>query len=415
MVREFQAPDTRMPPGEVLVPTQIGDPVRGLLPAPAAPLVGGTLRRKGQPVRYLPVPRCDDPAQDEGGAALFVATCPQRDGTTAAVAAGAAPTDRVAVAAARSAVEEWSAVFGTRRLMSAPSPWCAGALRALEAARRAVSGPKDVHICGDLAADPTAISELAKQGAVFAASLNQVPDGGTVLFPAHGVSPEARTEAAGRGLEIIDATCPLVAYAQDEARRYADRGDDVVVVGQPGLPVIAGIAGQAPGRTALVSTVANTATLNVADPRRVSYLLEPGIPVEDAKPLTEALRSRFPALRGPHPDGFCYAASDRAQSVRVVATGCDVMLVLGTEESADARHISTLARGCGTRTHIISEPGEIVPAVLAGANSIGMVESISASPALAGQVSAALAGLGPLSMTARQVSTRVVDAPEWRR
>jgi 4-hydroxy-3-methylbut-2-en-1-yl diphosphate reductase len=410
-VREFVAPGLNVTPGEVLIPTEVGDPVRGALPSPAAPLVAGTLLRKGKRVGHGPVGHCADPGGDEGGAALFVATCQQRDGTTAAVAAAASPADRVAVAAARSAVDEWAAVFGTRRLLAGPSPWCSGATRALADARRAVDGRRTVHIYGQLAGGPDAISELAGQGAVFVRSLDEVPDGATVVFPAHGVPAEVRAKAAARGLEIIDATCPLVRQVHAEARKFAERGDDLVLIGQPGHMAVAGIAGQAPARTTLVSTPAGTAGLRVADPRRVSYLLQPGIPVEDSGPVVAALRSRFPALRGPHPDGFCYAASDRAATVRVIASACDVMLVLGAADSPDSRQISALARDCGVRTHIIGGASDVVPSMLSGASAIGLAESTSASPALAGRVTEALSGLGPLSVTSRRVSTDVVGAP----
>ena len=152
----------------------------------------------------------------------------------------------------------------------------------------------------------------------------------------------------------------------------------------------------------------------MTDSRRVSYLLQPGIPVEDSAPVTAALRSRFPALHGPHPDGFCYAASDRAETVRVIASASDAMLVLGAADAPDSRRISALARDCGARTHVVSPVSDIVPAMLAGASVIGLAESTSASPALAGQVTEALSGLGPLSVTSRQVSTEVVGAPARR-
>ncbi len=413
-VREFLAPSTRIAPGEVLVPTEIGDPVRGPLPCPAAPLVGGTLLRKGARVGYAPVGHCADPSHDDGGAAIFVATCPQRDGTQAAVAAAASAADRVAAAAARSAVDEWSAVFGTRRLLAAASPWCSGATQALAAARRAVDGRRTVHVYGQLAADRHAISELAELGAVFVGSLDAVPDDATVVFPAHGVSAEVRAEAEARGLEIIDATCPLVAWVHAEARKFAERGDDLVLIGQAGHAAVAGITGQAPGRTTLVSTPASTAALGVADPKRISYLLQPGIPVEDSVPVAAALRSRFPALHGPHPDGFCYAASDRAETIRVIASASDVMLVLGSADSPDARQLSRLARDRGARTHVVGEAGDILPTMLSGAGTIGLAESTSASPDLAGQVTDALSGLGQLSVTSRHVSTDVVGPPAWR-
>lgn len=413
-IQEFLAPGTTVAPREVLVPTQIGDPVRGPLPSPAAPLVGGTLLRRGARVSYGPVGHCADPAGDVGGATVFVATCQQRDGTTAAVAAAASAADRMAVAAARAAVDEWAAVFGTRRLLTAGNPWCGGATRALNEARRAVAGRRSVHVYGQLAADPDSGADLAGQGAVFVGSLDDVPAGGTVLFPAHGVAAEVRAAAAARGLEIIDATCPLVAWAQGETRKFAERGDDIVLVGQPDYAAVPGIAGQAPGKVSVVSSPASTAALRVSDPRRVSYLLQPGVPVEDTAAVTAALRSRFPALHGPHPDGLCYAASDRAETVRAIASSCDIMLVLGEADSPDTRQLSALARGCGTRTHVIARPADLAASVLSGAGIVGLAESHSASPALAGEVTTALSGLGPLSVTSRRVTTEVIGAPAWR-
>jgi len=416
-VREFMAPDARVSPGEVLVPTELEHPVQGPLPSPAAPLVGGTLLRKGRRIGYAPAGRCADPAADrgdEGGATVFVATCQRRDGTTAAVAAAANPADRVALAASRSAVEEWSAVVGTRRLLAAGTPWCSGATQALGSVRTAMTGRRTLHVYGELAAGPDAIGDLAERGAVFVRSLDEVPGGGTVVFPAHGVSSEVRAEAEARGLEIVDATCPLVAGVHAQVRRLAERGDDIVVIGQPAHAASAGVTGQAPATTAVVSTPAGAGALRVADPRRVSYLLQPGIPVEDSVPVAAALRSRFPALHDPHPDGFCYAASDRAQTIRVIASACDIMLVLGSADSANSRHVCALARDGGARTHVIARADDIAPALLSGAGIIGLAESTSASPGLSGQVTSALSGLGPLSATTRRVTTDVVGAPDWR-
>jgi 4-hydroxy-3-methylbut-2-en-1-yl diphosphate reductase len=413
-VTEFLAPGASVAPGEVLVATEIGDPVRGPLPCPAAALVGGTLARKGMRAGYAPVGDCADPSHGDGGAAVFVATCPQRDGTQAAVAAAASAADRLARAAARSAVDEWAAVFGTRRLLTAASPWCRGAARALASARHAVDARHTVHIYGQLAADRDAIRELSEQGAVFVRSLDEIPEGATVLIPAHGVPAGVLTQARARGLEIIDATCPLVALAHSEARKLAERGDDLVLIGQDDHAVVAGIAGQTTGRTAVVSSPASVAAIQVPDPKRVSYLLQPGIPVEDSIPVAAALRSRFPAMHGPHPDGFCYAASDRAETVRAIASASDVMFVLGSPGSPDARQLSALARDRGPRAHVIGEAGDVLPEMIGGAGTIGIAESTSAGPDLAWQVTTALSGLGQLSVTSRRVSTDVVGAPAWR-
>ena len=420
VVREFQAPGISVEPGGVLVPTEIGDPVRGALRCPAAPLVGGSLQRGGRRVSYAPVPRCDDPSLGGDGAVVFVVTCQQSDGATVALAAAASPADRLAVSAARSAVEEWSAALGTRALMTAASPWCGGARRALELTRQAtVAGShavrhRTVHVYGEPAGSAQAGQELAGVGAVFCSSLQDIPDTDAVVFPAHGVTPQVREQAAERGLEVIDATCPLVAAAQSEAARLASRGDHLVLIGLPGHPAATAIAAHATaaaGKASVIGSATSTAAVQVADARRVSYLLQPGMPVEDATPVASALRSRFPAARGPHPDGFCYAASDRADSIRTVSASCDLVLVLGTAGSPDVRMLTGLVRDCDTRAQVIAEVGDITPLIVAGTATIGMTESHSAGIALAAQVTAALGGLGPLSTVRREVSTAVSGQP----
>lgn len=409
--RRCLAPGTVVAPGEVLVATEVGEPARGVLPCLAAPLLGGILNRRGTRFRYGPVPQCADAAQADEGAVLFVTSTLHSDGAGTAIGAAADPLDGMATAFARAAVEEWSAVVATRRLLSAVRPWCDGARRAMESAARAVAaaaGP--VYILGELAGSEQARAELADTGAVFASSLDDVPDGGTVFIAAHGVPPPVLAEAAGRHLEVIDATCPLVRRAHEEARRFAARGDQIVLVGQPAHAVVPGIAGQAPGQVTVAGTSGDAAGVRPADPRRVSYLLQPGIPVEDATPVVAALRSRFPALHDPDPDRFCYAASDRAETVRAVASSSDVVLVLGREDHPDTRQLIALSLDGRTKVHVISEPGQVVPSWLAGTTAVGLAETVSARPGLADEVTSALSGLGQLSVTRRRVSTEIIGA-----
>jgi 4-hydroxy-3-methylbut-2-en-1-yl diphosphate reductase len=418
-VRDFQAPGVSVQRGEVLVPVQVGDPARGPLPCPAAPLIAGSLLRKGWRCTLGSVPRLDEPGSDLGGAALdlatlYLATCPQRDGSTAALAAATAPGDRMAAAAASSVIEEWAAVIGTRRLLITASPWCGGAGRALDAARSTVAdyggrGPR-VCIYGELAAPPEAAADLAARGAVVIDSLAGLDRGDVVIFPAHGVPPAVRATAIERGLTVVDATCPLVAQAQDQASRIAERGDDLVLIGRAATRTAAAITGHAGGRASVVETAAGAATLQVTDARRVSYLLQPGGQVETATAAVSSLRSRFPAARGPHPDGFCYAPSDRALGIRSMAAGTDLMLVLGDADSADVRHLSGLARDGGARVQVLGAVTELAAAMLTGVSVIGVAESTSATAGLASQVTAALSGLGPLSVIHRQVSSQVTEA-----
>ena len=412
--RKCLAPGTAVAPGEVLVATEVGDPARGLLPCPAAPLIGGTLARRGVRVSYGPVPRCADASQADDGAVLFVTSALHSDGGGTAIGAAADAVDGVAVAAARAAVEEWSAVVGTRRLLGAVSPWCDGARQALERAADAVAATEGpVYIVGELAGTAQALAGLAAAGAVFTGSLSEVPNGATVLIPAHGAPPAVLAEAAERGLTVVDATCPLVAGVHEEARRFGERGDQVVLIGQPGSAAVAGIAGQVPGKLVIAATSAGAGGVGAADPRRVSYVLQPGIPVEDAAPVMASLRSRFPALRGPDPDRFCYAASDRAETVRAVASACDMVLVLGDESHPDTRQITGLARGGRAKVHLVAEPGQIVASWLAGITSIGLADTVSATAGLAGEITAALSGLGQLSVTRRRVMTEITGPDRW--
>jgi 4-hydroxy-3-methylbut-2-enyl diphosphate reductase len=411
--RECLAPGTTVAPREVLVATEIGDPARGLLPCPAAPLVGGVLQRRGLPVRYGPVPHCADASQADDGAVLFVTSSLHRDGAGTAIGAAAAGVNGAAAAAARAAVEEWSAVVGPRRLLGTVSPWCGGARQAMERAEQAVAeedGP--VYVYGRLAASEQARAGLEAAGAVFAGSLAEIPEGAAVLFAAHGVPAAVHGEAAERGLRIIDATCPLVAGVHAEARRLAERGDQVVLIGQSDHAVVPGITGQAPGQVVLADSgsQAGAGGIGGLDPRRVSYLLQPGIPVEEAARVAAALRSRFPALRGPDPDGFCYAASDRAETVRTVAAAADLMLIIGDPGDPDTRQVVALARGGRGKVQVIGDAAEILPSWLAGTSAVGLAETTSARPGLVAEVTSALRGIGPLSVTRRQVTTEVVSA-----
>jgi 4-hydroxy-3-methylbut-2-enyl diphosphate reductase len=411
LARKCLAPGTTVAPGEVMVATEIGDPARGLLPCPAAPLVGGVLERRGIPIRYGPVPHYAEASQSDHGAVLFVMSALQGEGAATGIAAAANAVDGLAAAAARAAVEEWSATVGTRRLLGGISPWCEGAVRALEQARETVmftDGP--VHVYGWLAASEQARDDLAASGAIFVSSLEDVPDGSTVVIPAHGVPPAVLDEAARRGLQTVDATCPLVTAVHAETQRFVERGDQVVVIGPRGHAAAAGIAGQAPDHTVATESPAGVSAVRVSDPRRVSYVLQPGIPVEEAAPVSAALRSRFPALRGPDPDGFCYAASDRKETIRAVAAASDLVLVLGIEDEPDTRLLAGLARAGRAKAHVIGDAGQVEPSWLAGVGTIGLAETISARPGLADQVTTALSGLGPLSVTRRRVTTEILGA-----
>jgi 4-hydroxy-3-methylbut-2-enyl diphosphate reductase len=407
-IHEIQVSGVSMRRGEVVVPTQIGDPVRGVMVCHAAPLVAGSLRAKGGQVRMAEIPRGDD-ASGEFDARLFLATCQQQDGSTAAIAAASAPGDALSAAAARAAVDEWAAASGTRTLLMAGSPWCSGALHAASAARQAAleyhGTGRQVHVLAPVAMPAETASALADLGAIITTTLAGVQAGDVVVFPAHGVTADLRAEAASRGATVIDGTCPLVGAAQTAVSRTADRGHQLVLISQPGHAATEPIASQAPGDVTVVETPAKTAALRVSDTRPVSYLMQPGVALETAAPIVTALRSRYPAVKAAVPADVCYAPSDRAGTIYSVALGSDLMLVLGDPQSVDTKQICGQARDSGTRVQNIADVADLRPSMLTGVHTIGLAESTSAQAGLAPRVLSALSGLGRLNIARRRLST----------
>jgi 4-hydroxy-3-methylbut-2-en-1-yl diphosphate reductase len=407
-VREIQVSGISVPRGDVVVPTQIGDPLRGMLACRAAPLVAGSLRARGRAVRLADLPNCDDPSGDFD-ATLYLVTCQQQDGSTAAVAAAAAPGDALSGAAARSAVEEWGAVSASRTLLLAASPWCTGALHAASAARDAATQYQDtgvkVYLLAPVAIPAETASAITDLGAIIAPSMADVEMGSVVVLPAHGVTPEIRTEATRRQVTVIDATCPVVAAAQTAARHAADRGQQLVLVSQPGHAATASIASEAPAHVSVVEGPAKTAAVRASDALHLSYLMQPGVAHEAGAPIVNALRSRYPAVRPNVPAEVCYAPSDRAGTIYSVALGSDLMLVVGDPQAIDTKQVCAQARDSGTKVQAVGDISDIKPPLLASVHTIGLAESTSASAGLAAQVITALSGLGRLNVVRRKLST----------
>jgi 4-hydroxy-3-methylbut-2-en-1-yl diphosphate reductase len=404
-IRELPVASAGLQRGEVVVPTYVGDPVHGRLSCPAAPLVAGSLRARGRPVRMAEL---RDDASSDADARLYLVTCPREEGDTAAVAAAAAPGDALSAAAARAAVEEWAAVCANRSLLLAGSPWCSGALQAGSAAIQAASDHactgQPVYVLTPAAMPPETMTALVDRGAIVTDSLDGVEPGAVVVFPAHGVTAQLRAEASRLDVTVVDATCPIVATAQVAAGRAADRGHQLLLVGPPDHAATNTISSQAPGRVTVVDTPAKTATVS-AGGGGVSYLLQPGFAPEAGAPIVSALRSRYPAARPAAPAESCYAASDRAGTIYSVALGSDLMLVVGDPRSSDARHVCALARDAGTKVQLIGDVDDIKPGMLTAVLTIGMAESTSAPAGLAARVLDALSGLGRLTVARRRLTT----------
>jgi 4-hydroxy-3-methylbut-2-en-1-yl diphosphate reductase len=393
-------------PGEVLVITGFDHPERGPVRCSAAPAVSGWLRRRGFPVRQGPAPRLT-PSLDS---VLFTATYLDHDGH--AVGLGAAAASPGLAAAAAAAVSALALVMRTRRaVLVATDPACPGARDSLARARNALATvSRPVYIYRQLTRNRHVADDLKRHGAIFTSGLDQVPDGATVLFPAHGVPLCVRAEAAARGMRIIDTTCPLVAVAHEGARSYAERGDTVVLIGKPGHAAVAGISGQAPENVRLISTAQEAGALEVDDPFQLSYVMQTGIPVEDAAAVLTALRSRFPALRGPHPDQFCYAASDRLGAIRRAAEVSDVVIVAGARGCVDSRQVLQAAAAAGAEAYLADRADDMRPEWLGRSGAVGLTTGLGARPELTGEMLTTLSGLGPLSVTRVDVGTEIITA-----
>jgi 4-hydroxy-3-methylbut-2-en-1-yl diphosphate reductase len=376
---------------------------------PAAPVLAAALARAGRRVREAPVVLRPGSRQATDAVA-FVVSYLDPKGHAVGLAAVAHRDDVAGLAVADAAVREWSAVPRTRRvLLTDVDPYCRGARRALDMVEYALRmGHGRVYVVGQPAFGSQVLASLEHRGVVLVDDLDQVPDEATVVFPAHGVTLRVRAEVAARGLRVVDATCPLVSGGHAEIRRFADRGDTVVLIGHPSHAAVAPFAGQAAEQVVIVHDVGDVEALGIPDSSRLSYIVEPGMVVEDAAEVVAALRRRYPKARGAHPDRWCYAASDRAETVRAVATACDVTLVLGTAGTGDVRNLAELARANGTTVHTIAEVGDLRPGMLAEATTVGLVSSISTPPGLGDDVVEVLSGLGPLSVVRRRVSSDVV-------
>ncbi len=290
-------------------------------------------------------------------------------------------------------------------LLASPRSFCAGVERAIavvEQLLEARGGP--IYVRKQIVHNTHVVADLEARGAVFVDELDAVPDGATVVFSAHGVSPAVRAEAAGRGLEAIDATCPLVTKVHAEARRFAARGDTVVLIGHAGHEEIEGTLGEAPDQTILVQSVDDAAEVSVADPQRVSYLTQTTLAVDETTEIIAALRARFPALRGPASDDICYATTNRQHALQAIADQSDLVLVVGSRNSSNSLRLVELAQRHGVPSYLIDDPGEIRPEWLDGVKVVGVTAGASAPPRLVDAVIASLGKFGPVSVVEREIT-----------
>ncbi len=285
-------------------------------------------------------------------------------------------------------------------LLANPRGFCAGVDRAIAIVERAleVYGPP-VYVRHEVVHNTFVVERLRSLGAVFVEELDEVPEGATVVFSAHGVPRRVQEEAAARDLRVFDATCPLVTKVHLEVARHAREGVEVVLIGHPGHPEVEGTMGQyrsegGGGGIHLVETEEDVARLEVADPGRLAYVTQTTLSVDDTARVVAALRARYPAITGPRKDDICYATQNRQDAVRALASRCDRVLVVGSPSSSNSNRLRELAAQQGVEAYLVDGPDDVREEWVGRGGVIGVTAGASAPEEVVQAVIARLHALG---------------------
>ena len=307
--------------------------------------------------------------------------------------------------AATPAIARWGRAAQARTIyLAGPRSFCAGVERAIEIVERALDryGPP-IYVRKQIVHNAHVIKDLERRGARFVEELNEVPPGSRVVFSAHGVSPQVRADADRRELNVIDATCPLVTKVHAEARRFAKLGYHIVLVGHEGHEEVEGTMGEAPEAIELVTGQEDAERVRVPDGKRVAYLTQTTLAVDEANEVVRAVRRRYPTLDGPSSSDICYATSNRQEAVKVLARECDLLLVIGSENSSNSQRLVEVAEREGCTARLINDETDIDPDWLAAVATVGVTAGASTPEPLVERVVGALASLGPVDVHERRV------------
>lgn len=284
-----------------------------------------------------------------------------------------------------------------------PRGFCAGVDRAIEIVNRALEVfGAPVYVRHEVVHNRFVVDDLKKRGAVFVDELDEVPDDSLVIFSAHGVSKAVQAEARRRGLNVFDATCPLVTKVHLEVTKYSREGMECILIGHQGHPEVEGTMGQYDtehgGQIYLVESVDDVAGLQIVNPEQLAYVTQTTLSVDDTARVIEALRNRFTSIQGPRKDDICYATQNRQDAVKSLSDQTDVMLVVGSPNSSNSNRLRELAERMGSTAYLIDDHEQIKAEWLIGAASIGVTAGASAPEVLVQQVISRLQALGAASI-----------------
>jgi 4-hydroxy-3-methylbut-2-enyl diphosphate reductase len=235
-----------------------------------------------------------------------------------------------------------------------------------------------VYVRKEIVHNKHVVEQLRDRGAVFVESEADVPEGATVVFSAHGVAPSVHAGAAERGLQTIDATCPLVTKVHVEAKKFASEGYTIILVGHAGHEEVEGTMGEAPEHIVLIEDVAGVDQLEVRDPEKVAYISQTTLSVDETRAIINRLRERFPAITGPRTDDICYATTNRQAAVKQLARESDLVLVIGSRNSSNSNRLVEVAREHGADSYLIDNEGQVREEWLEGKRVVGITSGASA-------------------------------------
>ena len=290
-------------------------------------------------------------------------------------------------------------------VLANPRGFCAGVDRAIEIVERALDiFGAPIYVRHEVVHNKFVVDGLRERGAVFVDELNEVPDGNTVIFSAHGVSQAVRQEAAARDLRVFDATCPLVTKVHLEVTRHCKAGDEVILIGHKGHPEVEGTMGQYqcenPGTGLyLVETPDDVAKLNVKDKTKLSFVTQTTLSMDDTQAVIDALRKHFPEIKGPKKDDICYATQNRQDAVKRLSSDCEVVLVVGSPNSSNSNRLREIAEKEGRKGYLIDGPEDMKQEWFDGVTKVGVTAGASAPEILVESVIYQLESWGVNSIT----------------
>ena len=284
-------------------------------------------------------------------------------------------------------------------LLANPRGFCAGVDRAIAIVERALEKfGAPIYVRHEVVHNTFVVNDLKTKGAIFVDELADVPSGSTVIFSAHGVSQAVRLEADARGLNVFDATCPLVTKVHVEVSKLREKEFEIVMIGHKGHPEVEGTLGQSNGGMYLVEMPEDVASLQVSNPHKLAYVTQTTLSVDDAARVVDALRTRFPTITGPKKDDICYATQNRQDAVKALAKQCDVVIVVGSPTSSNSNRLREVAENLGVPAYMVDNASEIQSNWVAGKSQVGLTAGASAPDILVREVIARLQELGIYSV-----------------